>query len=224
LKRVALLILTACTLANAQQSLPSAPASTSAAPAPVTTPLVQPAPVQPAPAPQISVAIGSFSCKVALCTLALGDGIADALATAMLNTGRFALYERENVSQLTEENFFNTGSPTQKFQGADVVIFGSITGFEPDAQNGAACFFGVCLGGRTSTIGADLRVVDAHTRRVIAGAHVDGSSNSSGVSLNVIPGLSLGNTQSSGTQKAISDLLAKAVDTLLQRIPASYAH
>lgn len=187
------------------------------APQPVAPATVAP----PAPAPsatQVNIEIGSFECKVALCNYALGNGIADALATLLFETGRFSLFEPDTSGTAT------TSTPGTSAPGADVLILGAITRYEVDAQSGGACFFGVCLGGKQSNIGADLRVVDARTRKVIAVKHVDGTSSSNGMSLNLIPGLSLNGTQSSGAQAAVSDMLRKAVDALTQQIPTSYYH
>lgn len=174
-----------------------------------------------APTPQVSIAIGTFACKVSACTYELGNGTADALAIALLDTGRFSLYERENMAQLTEENVLSSSNPTQGFQGADVLIFGAITQLDTSGSSGGLCVFGVCLGSRDSVVGADLRIVDAKTRRVIAATHVEGKSSSNAASLN-IPGLSLNNGQTSGVQAALGDMLKNAVNQLTQRIPASY--
>ncbi|WP_425147589.1 CsgG/HfaB family protein [Deinococcus sp.] len=186
----------------------------------------QTTPAAPPTAPlQVSIAVGTFACKTNACTYQLGSATADALTTALLDTGKFSILERENVAQLTEENFFSasntSGTPTQDFQGADVLVFGSITNIADGSSGGGLCLFGVCLGSQESTVGVDLRIVDARTRRILAGTHIDGKSTSNASSLN-IAGLSLNNKQSSGVQSALSDMLKKAVDVLIQRIPASY--
>lgn len=214
----ALLALFLVSPAHAQSTGAVTPAVPTA-PATQALPAVQPPPTTPL---QVSIAIGSFKCKVSACTADLGDGVADALATTLLDTGKFSLLERENVSQLTEENFFSPTSPTDGYQGADVLVFGAITNYVVDGQGAGLCLFGVCLGGKESTIGADLRIVDARTRRVIAGAHVDGKSSSTGVTMNFIPRVSMNGSQSTGMQTALNDMLKKAVDQLLQRIPANY--
>lgn len=211
------------------QTAPDAPVAAPAVTAPATDPAVSapagPSLTTPAPAPQVNIAIGSFRCKAAGCTAQIGDGVADALATALLETGKFALYERENVAQLTEEGFFGGTNPTEAFEGADVLIFGAITDFDPEGKSSGMCVFGVCLGGKESVIGVDLRIVDARTRRVIAGTHVEGKSSSTGVSMNlgmILPGLSGNASSSQNAQKALNDLLGKAVTQLIARIPATY--
>ena len=190
------------------------------------TPDTSPPVVAPPATPlQVSIAIGNFACKASRCTADLGNGIADALATALLDTGKFSLLERENLAGTTAENFFNATNPTARYEGADVVVFGAITNLDVDGQGGGLCLFGVCLGGKESVVGADLRIVDVKTSRVIAGTHVDGKSSSSGFSMNLgglLPGLALNGNQSSGVQAALGDMLKKAVDQLIQRIPSNY--
>ena len=190
------------------------------------TPVTSPPVVAPPATPlQVSIAIGNFACKASRCTADLGNGIADALATALLDTGKFSLLERENLAGTTAENFFNATNPTARYEGADVVVFGAITNLDVDGQSGGLCLFGVCLGGKESVVGADLRIVDVKTSRVIAGTHIEGKSSSSGISMNLgglLPGLALNGNQSSSVQAALGDMLKKAVDQLIQRIPSNY--
>ncbi|ULH14031.1 hypothetical protein MF271_00700 (plasmid) [Deinococcus sp. KNUC1210] len=184
------------------------------------------APAAPTTAPavtQASIAIGTFACKTSSCTYELGSATADTLATILVETGRFALYERENMGQLTEENFLSNNGASQNFSGADVLIFGSITQLDADNTANNTCFLIFCTGSKESKVGADLRIVDAHTRRVIAATHVEGSSNSNATSLNIY-GFSMGNAKSSGVQTAMADMLKQASNALIQRIPASYYH
>ena len=197
--------------------------TTGTTPAPVPSP--PPVTAPPATPLQVSIAIGNFACKASRCTADLGNGIADALATALLDTGKFSLLERENLAGTTAENFFNATNPTARYEGADVVVFGAITNLDVDGQGGGLCLFGVCLGGKESVVGADLRIVDVKTSRVIAGTHVDGKSSSSGFSMNLgnlLPGLTLNGNQSSSVQAALNNMLKNAVDQLIQRIPATY--
>ncbi|WP_415789805.1 CsgG/HfaB family protein, partial [Deinococcus saxicola] len=176
----------------------------------------------PAAAAQVNIAVGVFKCNAARCTADLGVGLADALMNALSDTGAFAVYERENVPQLVQNNFIGTGSdPAAGLSPVDVLVFGNINVYEPDSASGQGCFLGVCVGGKESTIGADLRVVDSKTGRVIATSRVEGksSSNSAGISFN---GVSLGGTKSSGVDKAVGVMLAQAVQALRSKIPANY--
>jgi curli biogenesis system outer membrane secretion channel CsgG len=205
------LILSAALLASpalAQTAPPPAPA-----PAPLNAP--------PAATPQVNIAVGVFKCNAARCTVDLGTGLADALMNALSDTGAFAVYERENVPQLVQNNFIGGSDPAAALSPVDVLVFGNINTYEPDSASGQGCFLGVCVGGKESTIGADLRVVDSKTGRVIATAKVEGksSSNSAGISFG---GISLGGNKSSGVDKAVGMMLAQAVQVLQSKIPANY--
>lgn len=186
-----------------------------------TTP-AQPAAVVAAPAlpeGQVSIAVGNFKCKAAKCYSDLGSGIADALTGALLNTGKFAVYERENTAELTEEAFFNGGTA---FQGADVLIFGSITQYEPDASSGGISFLGISLGQKSSTIAIDLRIVDAKTRRVIGAAQVQGKAEGNNFSVTGLLPVDIGSKSSPQIEAAISQMLNTAVQQLMLKVPASY--
>jgi curli biogenesis system outer membrane secretion channel CsgG len=171
---------------------------------------------------QVSIAIGELSCKAAKCYNGLGAGISEGLTTALIETGRFSVFEREGLRALTEESFFGGGSGPVSFEGADVLVFGAITAFEPDASAGGFSLMGISLVQKTSTISADLRIVDAKTRRILSVARVEGKTTDSSVSISrIIPGTIAGSSSES-TSKAIRAMLEQAVQGLMARIPASY--
>lgn len=181
-----------------------------------------PAPVTSAPAlpqGQVNVAIGTFRCKAAKCYTDLSEGVSDALTTALLNTGKFSVYERENTGQLTEEAFLNGGT---EFQGADVLIFGSITQYEPEASSGGVSFMGLSLGQKKSSIAMDLRIVDVKTRRIIGAAQVKGEAQGNSFNMSGLLPMNIGGTSSPQIEAAISNLLNQAVQQLLLKVPASY--
>ncbi len=187
-----------------------------------TAPAAQPAPVTAAPAlpeGQVNIAVGTFKCKAAKCYSDLGSGISDALTGALLNTGKFAVYERENTTELTEEAFFGGGT---EFQGADVLIFGSITQYEPDASSGGISFLGISVGQKSSTIAMDLRIVDAKTRRVIGAAQVQGKAEGNNFSVVGLLPVNVGTHSSPQIEAAISLMLNTAVQQLMLKVPASY--
>lgn len=195
-----------------------AAAQTTAAPAAPATP----APVTAAPAlpqGQVNIAVGTFRCKAAKCSSDLGDGISDALTTALLNTGKFAVYERENTGQLTEEAFLSGGAA---FEGAELLIFGSITQYEPEASGGGVSFMGMSLGQKKSTIAMDLRIVDVKTRRIIGGTQVKGEAQGNSFSMSGLLPMNLGVKSSPQIEAAISAMLNDAVQQLLLKVPASY--
>ncbi len=183
--------------------------------APVAAPVVGAASSLPI---QVNIAVGDFKCSAAKCYGNLGSSVAESLTTALLNTGKFSVMERQNLGQLNEEAFASGGAA---FQGADLVIFGAITQFEPEAQSGGFSLGGLLsVGKKESSIGVDLRIVDVKSRRTIAGTHVDGTSSSQGVSLNIVG--NMGASSNGGVEKAVASMLKQAVDQLVARIPTNY--
>ena len=183
--------------------------------APGAVPVLSPAPTLPA---QVNIAVGDFKCSAAKCYGNLGSNVSESLTTALLNTGKFSVMERQNLGQLNEEAFASGGAA---FQGADLVIFGSITQFEPEAQSGGFSLGRlISVGKKESSIGADLRIVDVKSRRTIAGTHVDGTSSSQGISLSIVG--NMGASSNGGVEKAVAAMLKQAVDQLVARIPANY--
>lgn len=193
------------------------PASAQTAPATSTAAPVVAAPALPTG--QVNIAVGTFKCKAAKCYSDLGEGVADALTTALLNTGKFAVYERENTQQLTEEVFFNGGAA---FQGAEVLIFGSITQYEPEASGGGLSFLGISVGQKSSTIGIDLRIVDAKTRRVVGATQVQGKAEGNSFNVSGLLPVNIGSQSSPQIEAAITQMLNNAVQQLLLKIPSSY--
>lgn len=190
--------------------------------------LAQTAPPAPAPASapaaatsQVHIAVGVFKCGVPMCTSDLGTGLADALMNALSETGKFAVYERDQVPQLVQNNMISGVDPSAALSPVDVLVFGNISTYEPETSSGQGCFMGVCLGGKESRIGADLRIVDTKTGRILATTHVEGKSSSTGGSFN-IAGFSFGGKQSSGLDKAIGSMLAQAVQVLQSKVPVNY--
>lgn len=181
-----------------------------------TAPVAAPAAL---PEGQVNIAIGTLKCKAEKCYSGLGNGITDALTTALLNTGKFAVYERENVGQLTEEAFMNGGT---EFQGAEVLVFGAITQYEPQASNGGLSFMGVSVGKKSSTIAMDLRIVDAKTRRIVGATQVQGKAEGDNFSISGNLPINIGAKSSPQLEAAISQMLNNAAQQLLLKVPASY--
>lgn len=188
----------------------------------------QSAPVTAAPIPgqvapvgqkQVNIAVGNIQC--ASYNGCDGQMLADALTNALMQSDRFAVYERAALGQGTGEQMLQGGDVGTQVQGADVIVTGAVTSFGQDSSAGNACFLGVCLGSKNQRIAVNLRIFDVKTSRVIGTAQAEGQSNGSAGSLD-IAGLHLGGSQNSGMEKAIAAMLNDAVQKLSVKIPASY--
>lgn len=196
------------TTALAQTGAPVAPASPTVAPA------LQ-APVLPK---QIHIAVGEFQCASYGCS---GQILANALTNALMQSGRFAVYERAALGAGVQEGFLQGADAGTQIQGADVIVLGTVTAYGQDASSGSGCFMGVCVGAKTERVVANLRIFDVKTSRIIGTAQVEGRSTGSSGSLN-IAGLQLGGSQNSGMDKAVAAMLNDAVQKLSASIPSPY--
>lgn len=187
---------------------------------------VQPAPAQAvatapaAPAKQVHIAVGRFECGAPQCDSQAATGIGEALTNALMESGRFAIYERSGLGAGLQEGLIG-GADSGQVQGADVLVMGTITAYGEDSSGGNGCFMGVCLGAKEERVVVNLRIFDVKTSRIIGATQVEGKNSANSASLN-ISGLNLGGKQSSGMNKAVSAMLTDAVQKLSATIPASY--
>jgi curli biogenesis system outer membrane secretion channel CsgG len=171
------------------------------------------------------------------------------LVTALVNSGRFSVVERQAQAAVMQEQELsalgavgagNGGSQKAKNKTADLIITATISEFEPQASGGRA---GVGGGGGAGSgvlgglLGAalnkahmvlDIRIVDTSTSEVLATRPVQGqASDVAGVikggffgSLGLAAGLSAyANTP---MEKAIRICIIEAVRYISQTIPANY--
>jgi curli biogenesis system outer membrane secretion channel CsgG len=164
-----------------------------------------------------------------------GSELSDSLNTALFRTGRFILLERDGLSGLQSEAAI--GQNPTAFEGADVVVIGSITAFEPNAGGtngggigiGLPFIGGIQLGANEAYIAADLRLIEVKTRRILNIVKVEGKSSSFNVGgfgggflgpVFIGGGLSTYAKQPMG--KAIAVMLQAAVQDLSKGIPEVY--
>ena len=198
--------------------------------------------------PKARIAVASFKCKAAKCSGAIGDGLADMLATALFRTGRFIVLERgEGLKAIQEElnlgqsGYVRPGAAPQigQMEGADILVIGAITAFEPEASGigggGIVVPFNVPLIGgakvskKEAYIAADIRLVDVRTGRVINATSVEGKASSwnigggMGTILGTVAlGGALGAYKNTPMEKAIRVMLYNAVDAIAKMVPENY--
>jgi curli biogenesis system outer membrane secretion channel CsgG len=192
------------------------------------------------------VSVADFKCKAAKCGGEIGHGLSDMLATALFSTGRFIVLERgEGMKDLREELALAEGGMVERgkgarkglMEGADVMILGAVTAFDPDASGvgggiggGGGGFFGGLLGGKKDAyIAADLRLVDVRRSRVINATKVEGTASSykggvvaGGRVGSMALGGGLGGYKNTPMEQAVRDMLEKAVAEIGRMMPASY--
>ena len=131
----------------------------------------------------------------------VGDGLAAQFATALQQSGCFTVVDRLALSALLrEQELALTGIAAKesavrvgKVSGAQVLIKGEITEFEPTTSGtGLTLGFGLPkiplglrLGGESqnSHVAMDVRLIDASTGQILQSHRVEGKSSASGFSL-----------------------------------------
>lgn len=130
----------------------------------------------------------------------LGDGMAEMLVTALHNTGRFIVVEREALDdilgeqQLQEEGrlYQPTGPKRSRLIGAQVLIRGAVTEFESSkaAAGGGIVIEGIGLGvgGKVAHVAIDVRMYDTSTGEILQSHRAVGEAKTTGLAVGGISG------------------------------------
>jgi len=222
-------------------------------------PTIQEAQQESYDGPKARLAVVRFTDKTGKGAAAggIGSGMTDMLATALFNTNRYIVLERETLSDVLAEQDIGasgrvrmeTAAPVGQIEGAELLVTGAITEFEPGASGGGASagasvggsigsatgstagtVFGAIIGAiagsyQKSHLALDLRVVDAKTSRVVAATSVQGEATD-------IAGMgSLGGANLAGglsgyaktpMEKAVRIAIQEAVKFVVSKTPAQY--
>jgi curli biogenesis system outer membrane secretion channel CsgG len=149
-------------------------------------PTIRQAQLEPYNGPKKRIAISAFKDK-ATHHGNLGRGITDMLADSLFNTNRFIVLERERLKDvIKEQDMADTGrfrestvAPKGQLEGAELLIRGSITQFEPSCRGGSL----LLVGAKEACVTINLRIIDATTGRIVNSTTVEGTSGSAGIGL-----------------------------------------
>lgn len=198
--------------------------------------------------PKARIAVADFEVKAAKAGGQIGSGLRDMLITALVNSNRFSVVERQALGAVMQEQELQSQSATQqpggaqrgKIKTAELIITAAVTEFEPRVSGGRA---GIGGGGGPSSgilgglLGAslnkahmalDIRVIDASTSEVIAATRVRGQASDiaggfmAGVFGNGIMGGGLSAYANTPMEKAIRICIVEAVRYITQALPVNY--
>ncbi|GAB6034573.1 CsgG/HfaB family protein [Galenea microaerophila] len=198
--------------------------------------------------PKARIAIAGFKCKAAKCNGEIGDGVSDMLSTSLFQSGRFIVLERgEGLEAIKEElNLSGSGyiEPSKAarkglMEGADILVIGSITAFEPNASGmgvggivipgNVPLIGGVKVGKKEAYIAADIRLIDVRTGRVINATTVEGKASNwkvGGLGGGLVGSVALGGGLSvyknTPMEKAVRVMIDNAVQSISQLVPENY--
>lgn len=194
--------------------------------------------------PKARIAVADFEDKMSSAgyyRAEYGRGMSDMLATALFNTNRYIVLEREKLQAvIAEQNLGASGrvrretaAPIGEIEGAELLITAAITGFDPGVAGGGGGLGGL-LGGafgaiagsfKRAHVAMDLRVVDTRTSRVVSATNVEGSATGfagGGALIGGALGGALGGFAKTPMETAIREMIQKAVDFVVSKTPQTY--
>ena len=196
--------------------------------------------------PKARIAVARFENKTAdsynWYSPSIGDGMADMLTTALVNSGRYIVLERQALDDVLSEQDLGvsgrvreeTAAAIGEIEGAELLVVAAVTEFEGNAggtQAGGGGFgggiFGAIAGGsRSAHMAIDLRVVDATSSRILAATSVEGEAKDfniggalAGYTGSVGLGGSLSSWKNTPREKALRQVIGGAVDYVISVTP-----
>ena len=219
-------------------------------------PTMEAAQAIPYDGPKARLAVVKFVDKTAQGAGQIGDGMSDMLTTALFNTNRFIMLDREDLNAVVSEQDFAeagrvsdaTAAKMGALEGAELLVMGAVTEFEPDYIGAGGLIVGaVTLGAsiaiasnnKDAPIGAvtymdslvaiDLKIVDARTGRIVYAGTVRGDyKNWGGGIIGGVGGgdsrvpVGLGGWAGTGVEQAIRVCIRKAAADIVARAPGEY--
>ncbi len=198
--------------------------------------------------PKARIAIADFEAKAAKATGEIGSGLREMLITALINSNRFSVVERQVLEAVMKEQELSaSGAADQttkvergKIKTADLIVTAAVTEFEPQTSGGRAGVgggggvgsgvIGAMLGGALNKahLALDIRVIDTSTSEILAATRVEGQASdiSGAIMAGFLGGWGLGSGLSAYAntpmEKAIRICIIEAVKYVAQTTPADY--
>ena len=168
----------------------------------------------------------------------IGDGMGDMLTTALFNTNRFIVLEREKLEAvLKEQDLGATGrvkkgteAPIGEIYGAELLVTAAVTEFEGSAKGvgGGTRVLGVTVAGgmKKAHLAIDLRIIDTKTSQIVGATAVVGNATSFGgggaTNIGGVLPVALGGFSKTPTEQAIRVCIQKAVEYIVSQTPTEY--
>jgi len=196
--------------------------------------------------PKARIAVARFDNKTAdsqdWYNASIGDGMADMLTTALVNSGRYIVLERQTLEHVLGEQDLgasgrvraDTAAAIGEIEGAELLVVAAVTEFDDNsggtrgaAGGGGGGILGLIAGGsRSAHMAIDLRVVDARTSRILAATSVEGEAkdfNVGGALAGFTGSAGLGGAlqtwKNTPREKALRQVIGGAVDYIISVTP-----
>jgi len=202
--------------------------------------------------PKARVAVSRFQDKSAKgrSTGKIGDGMAEMLSNALFATNRFIVLERQALGDVIQEQDLGasgrvkteTAAKIGEIEGADLLIQGTITEFEPGASGAGGGVGGripvpipgrrwpvkdggIGVGIQTSHVAMIVKVIDAKTSRLLASEQVEGKATDiggiTGMGGGGLAGV-FGGYSNTPMEKAIRVAIEESVRLIVAKTPPEY--
>lgn len=199
--------------------------------------------------PKARIAVARFENKTAdsynWYNPSIGDGMADMLTTALVNSGRYIVLERESLDTVLNEQDLGasgrikqgTAAAIGEIEGAELLIVAAVTEFDDNSGGtrggvggfGGGVFGAIAGGSKSAHMAIDLRVVDATSSRILAATSVEGEAkdfNIGGALGGYFGGGALGgglqSWKNTPREKALRQVINEAVNYVISVTPAEY--
>jgi curli biogenesis system outer membrane secretion channel CsgG len=198
--------------------------------------------------PKARIAVADFEVKAAKASGEIGSGLRDMMVTALVNSNRFRVVERQVLNAIMQEQELSVSGAAQPDSGlkrgqiktADLIVTAAVTEFEPQASGGSGGIGGGggvgsgILGGllgaslNKAQMALDLRIIDTSTSEVLAATRVQGQASdiAGGIMAGFFGswslGAGLGVYANTPMEKAIRICIIEGVRYLSQTVPANY--
>jgi len=173
----------------------------------------------------------------------IGDGMADMLTTALVNSGRYIVLERQNLDTVLSEQDLgasgrvreDTAAAIGEIEGAELLVVAAVTEFDDNSGGTQGAVgggrwgraLGALAGGtRSAHMAIDLRVVDATTSRILAATSVEGEAKDfnlggalGGWTGSVGLGGALSTWENTPREKALRQVIGEAVNYIISVTP-----
>ena len=163
----------------------------------------------------------------------LGDGMADQLTDALMQSGQFTVMERQQLGAVVaEQDLANSGraqksqsAQTGKLVNAQILIKGTVTEFQENSSGSAngVGFGGFSIGNKRSEahMAVIIRLIDTTTGEVLASERAEGKATAGGMSVGAnVAGVGFGTSGFSKTPlgKAMQETIDKAVAIIADKL------
>ncbi|MDZ7791078.1 MAG: CsgG/HfaB family protein [Xanthomonadales bacterium] len=200
--------------------------------------------------PQARIAVARFENKAGNTgrwyNQSIGDGMADMLTTALFNSGRFIVLERQAIDDVMAEQDLGasgrvkeeTAAAIGEIEGAELMVVAAVTEFSENASGTRGSFGGsrigrviggIAGGSSSAHMAIDLRIIDTNTSRVLAATSVEGEAKDfdiggalAGYTGSHALGGSLSTWENTPREKALRQVIGKAVQEVVSRTPQRY--